>query len=317
MRAGVVTGGGAWDILAWREDIVLFVESKQHQSSDKLRPTQIAWLGAAVDHGVEPTAFVVAEYTLTRGAARSPSGARSAANQDSSELALVLDEVRGASPMTRIDYRDRVAGFGDEVIGTLELWLEDRQMRRFAIQTLGAMAPSSDVARRLLARAAAGRGADADLADAALRRYQPLRQGRDTAARPSVDIYVASGTPERRIGDCEVVVRGRPCSNPGRHPLANGLVTCTTHRKAFERAIALEAHRRPWTEVEYQRLFSAFPPDGSRPTRVEASAIATELQRTTDAVLWQWTDGARYVMGEAASTTSRALMRWLDGLRRA
>lgn len=59
-RAAIGTSGGAWDIFAWKGDRYLIIESKQHKSSDKLRPGQIRWLGAAVVEGV--TDFAIVEY---------------------------------------------------------------------------------------------------------------------------------------------------------------------------------------------------------------------------------------------------------------
>jgi hypothetical protein len=68
-----------------------------------------------------------------------------------------------------------------------------------------------------------------------------------------------------------------------------------------------------WTEGEYERLFGAYPPEGRGPTRSKAEMIAKEFGRTTDAIEWQWEDGAAYVQGRSASTTSQALKDWLDG----
>ena len=70
--------------------------------------------------------------------------------------------------------------------------------------------------------------------------------------------------------------------------------------------------KRRWTDEEYDRLFGRFPPDGSRPTRAEVAVLANELDRTVDAIAWQWEDGAAYVAGRAASTTSQVLKDWLD-----
>jgi hypothetical protein len=70
-----------------------------------------------------------------------------------------------------------------------------------------------------------------------------------------------------------------------------------------------------WTDDQYLRLFTLYPADGRRPTTDEAALLARELDRTVDAVQWQWDDGAAYVAGRAASTTSQSLMRWLDRQR--
>lgn len=61
-RAASASGGGAWDIVAWRGDEYLFLESKQHKSGDKLRPGQIAWLAAGLAKGFALDRFAVVEY---------------------------------------------------------------------------------------------------------------------------------------------------------------------------------------------------------------------------------------------------------------
>lgn len=67
-----------------------------------------------------------------------------------------------------------------------------------------------------------------------------------------------------------------------------------------------------WTEAEYERLFGRFPPEGPRPSDEEVDALAAELGRTSDAISWQWGDGASYSQGGSASTTSEPLKAWLD-----
>lgn len=59
-RAASITGGGAWDVFAWRDSDYLIIESKQHRSGDRLRPGQLAWLEAALDEGIKR--FGVVEY---------------------------------------------------------------------------------------------------------------------------------------------------------------------------------------------------------------------------------------------------------------
>ena len=61
-RAASRTGGGAWDIFAWRGGEYLFLESKKHKSGDVLRPGQIAWLAAALTEGFSAEQFAVVEY---------------------------------------------------------------------------------------------------------------------------------------------------------------------------------------------------------------------------------------------------------------
>jgi hypothetical protein len=56
-------GGGCWDILAWRGDDALFIESKQ-RGRDRLRSTQQAWLESALAEGVTLSSFAIAEWEL-------------------------------------------------------------------------------------------------------------------------------------------------------------------------------------------------------------------------------------------------------------
>jgi hypothetical protein len=60
-RIAAVAGAGAWDILAWKGDDVLFIESKQY-GSDKLTPNQRRWLEVALDQGIPLDAFAIYEY---------------------------------------------------------------------------------------------------------------------------------------------------------------------------------------------------------------------------------------------------------------
>ncbi len=56
------SGAGCWDIVAWRDDNVLFIESKQH-GRDALRPNQVRWLECALRQGVPLSSFAIAEWT--------------------------------------------------------------------------------------------------------------------------------------------------------------------------------------------------------------------------------------------------------------
>lgn len=56
--------GGCWDLLAWRGTELLFVEVKQ-ASKDHLRPTQLAWLDAALRCGFTVAQFLVVEWQFT------------------------------------------------------------------------------------------------------------------------------------------------------------------------------------------------------------------------------------------------------------
>jgi hypothetical protein len=63
-RAVQLRGAGSWDIFAWSGDDYLFLESKQHRSSDRLNSNQIAWLEAAIDEGFGSDQFAVVEYNV-------------------------------------------------------------------------------------------------------------------------------------------------------------------------------------------------------------------------------------------------------------
>ena len=56
-------GAGAWDILAWKDGRVLFIESKQ-SGSDKLTLNQLRWLETALDAGIPIESFAVYEYQV-------------------------------------------------------------------------------------------------------------------------------------------------------------------------------------------------------------------------------------------------------------
>jgi hypothetical protein len=60
-RVSDVAGAGAWDILAWKEGQVLFIESKEY-GSDKLTANQLRWLETALDQGLSIDSFAIHEY---------------------------------------------------------------------------------------------------------------------------------------------------------------------------------------------------------------------------------------------------------------
>ncbi len=60
-------GGGCWDIFAWRDGEVLFMESKQ-LGRDRLRLTQLAWLKCALDENIPLSSFVIVEWFVERPA---------------------------------------------------------------------------------------------------------------------------------------------------------------------------------------------------------------------------------------------------------
>ena len=63
LAAAVGGKGGAWDVIAWKGNQLLFVESKKHQK-DKLRPTQLAWLEQALAAGMRMESFAIVEYVI-------------------------------------------------------------------------------------------------------------------------------------------------------------------------------------------------------------------------------------------------------------
>jgi hypothetical protein len=65
-RVPELRGAGTWDVMAWGDDALLFIESKKHRSGDRLRPTQLSFLEAALDEGVSPESFAIVEYELVQ-----------------------------------------------------------------------------------------------------------------------------------------------------------------------------------------------------------------------------------------------------------
>jgi hypothetical protein len=53
---------GAWDVLCWRDDDVLFAESKR-RSRDAIRAAQVRWLAAALQSGFRADNFLVVEWS--------------------------------------------------------------------------------------------------------------------------------------------------------------------------------------------------------------------------------------------------------------
>lgn len=54
---------GCWDVIAWKNDQLIFAESK-HKGKDRIRQTQIDWLAAAFRYGLKPENFLVIEWTF-------------------------------------------------------------------------------------------------------------------------------------------------------------------------------------------------------------------------------------------------------------
>lgn len=73
-QAAALRGTGSWDVFAWSGRDVLFIESKQHRSSDALNLNQRTWLEAALEVGVSSSRFAVVEYDAGRPVERSSPG---------------------------------------------------------------------------------------------------------------------------------------------------------------------------------------------------------------------------------------------------
>jgi hypothetical protein len=55
---------GTWDLCCWKDDSVLFAESKRARK-DAIRSSQVTWLAAAIALGLPLEAFLVVEWTLS------------------------------------------------------------------------------------------------------------------------------------------------------------------------------------------------------------------------------------------------------------
>ena len=61
--AGFRTFGGAWDVLAWRGDQILFCDAKWSKK-DSIRPNQVEWLQQRLAEGASADNFLIAEWTM-------------------------------------------------------------------------------------------------------------------------------------------------------------------------------------------------------------------------------------------------------------
>lgn len=52
---------GCWDILAWKDDKLLFIESKRNKK-DSVRSSQNNWLQAALQTGLKPENFLIVQW---------------------------------------------------------------------------------------------------------------------------------------------------------------------------------------------------------------------------------------------------------------
>jgi hypothetical protein len=56
------TKGGCFDVLAWRDGKVMFLEAKRKRH-DKIRDTQRRWIEAAISTGVAPDKLIIVEWS--------------------------------------------------------------------------------------------------------------------------------------------------------------------------------------------------------------------------------------------------------------
>jgi hypothetical protein len=54
---------GCWDVVAWKDDKIIFAESKR-QKKDSIRQTQINWLEAGLKNGLTEENFLVIEWNI-------------------------------------------------------------------------------------------------------------------------------------------------------------------------------------------------------------------------------------------------------------
>jgi hypothetical protein len=55
--------GGCWDVLAWKNNQIVFVESKRKRK-DRIHPNQRRWLAAALKAGIDADCFSICEWDL-------------------------------------------------------------------------------------------------------------------------------------------------------------------------------------------------------------------------------------------------------------
>ena len=194
-RAPQLRGAGTWDVFAWSGDDYLFLESKQHRSSDRLNANQVAWLEAAIDAGFGADQFAIVEYDAglpeRTTTARAPRAARATTERPTRtrasagpppELVELLQTVRAIDRSERIGSRDALAGYGVAAIGQMVDWLQDDDLRRFAIavlEVIGRTERKAVVALRTYAEIGA---ADAQLAGAAADRLKAASPTRRRSA---------------------------------------------------------------------------------------------------------------------------------------
>lgn len=109
--------------------------------------------------------------------------------EDVGALDQLLTGAAAADGMTRIEFRDRIAAFGEFAIRQLEPWLNDARLARFAVLTIEAAAAqpgAADAARASLKRGRAGcpEWVSGDIHAALARLGRPVRSSSLAPASP-------------------------------------------------------------------------------------------------------------------------------------
>jgi hypothetical protein len=174
-RVAQLRGAGSWDIFAWSGEEFLFLESKQYRSSDRLNANQLVWLEAAIDEGFSSEQFAIVEYDAgPPDASRTRTSGVPALKSAPVELVSLLATVRTVDRARRIESRSVVAEFGADAINPMAEWLNDDELRRFAISVLEVIGRADRRAATILNKYAKAGEADADLAAAAAERLRAI-----------------------------------------------------------------------------------------------------------------------------------------------
>jgi hypothetical protein len=64
IREKAGSASGCFDVFCWKDDAVVFAESKR-RSKDEIRQTQLVWLEAAMQTGLDASAFLIVEWLST------------------------------------------------------------------------------------------------------------------------------------------------------------------------------------------------------------------------------------------------------------
>jgi hypothetical protein len=77
-RAG--SASGCFDVFCWKDDFVVFAESN-YKHKDEIRQTQLAWLDAAMQTGLDASAFLIVEWTSSGSPADIRAGRRTSTHR--------------------------------------------------------------------------------------------------------------------------------------------------------------------------------------------------------------------------------------------